>query len=183
MKTLFAVALAFFSTVSLAETLSIKGAQLGMSKAEVATALGLESCLEYLSGGCMPQICYPLKTLTSCTVSKQTFASIPVYISFAFSADDKLCLTQLTIPATQYLIIKQALIAKYGAPLNVESKNVSNAMGATFDNEIVSWGKDDAIFKLEQRAVTMDKGLVSLTSKQCTQKILNADAAKAQDDL
>lgn len=86
---------------------------------------------------------------------------ISMIISFY---DDQLVSIQANFRTIDFPQVKEALIGKYGEG-HSERSVVQNRMGASFDNETVTWLGDNDVMTLTKRAGSIDEATLQIRSK------------------
>jgi len=91
---------------------------------------------------------------------KETIAGIPVSTVMLCYYDDKLQIITINFPSKEFSEVADALKEKYGQG-TVKSEEVHNRMGATFQNETLSWSKADATLRAEKYSSKLDTSRVT----------------------
>jgi hypothetical protein len=109
--------------------------------------------------------------------------AFPKYYRAEFK-DGKLARVSVTIDqglAGQVII---ALTEKYGKPSTDDVKSIQNRAGATFDNRVATWVRDDGEIKVEQRSGSINDGDVTISAKgyneAATKEIVDKAKASAK---
>ncbi|MFZ0319928.1 MAG: hypothetical protein WAL56_12455 [Candidatus Sulfotelmatobacter sp.] len=88
---------------------------------------------------------------------------------------DKLISIFSFFSSDQYLLIKHAVISKYGPPLEAKPHDYRNKAGASFQGEIAVWERPDSKIELDEVQVgTVDRGEIQISDPM----VDKADAAE-----
>lgn len=110
-----------------------------------------------------PLLGFPISDVTAWVVNGSVES-----VNFVFDYSDHMKMVEL-------------LKSKYGTPSLEEQRRVQNRMGATFDNLVLLWVGKNLTLSFESRASTIDKGAVTIYSKQYSEfQKFNADEYKGR---
>jgi hypothetical protein len=94
----------------------------------------------------------------------ETIAGAPVKNILVSFYDDQLSEVIVYFRTRDFFLVKGALIEKFGKGLSKESV-VQNRMGASFDNETVTWLGDNDVMELIKRSGDVDQAVLRIHSK------------------
>ena len=95
--------------------------------------------------------------------------------------DDRLALAQWNLPEDGFADLRDALVAKFGAPTAQAEKHYRNAMGATFVGAVLTWTSGDTRLEISQYASQVDQCRVMLYREPAFRRF--AALTKAQPDI
>jgi len=96
------------------------------------------------------------------------------FMHFEFVAN-RLAAIIYSFPHDDFLLVRQALVEKYGAPAKSERRTWQNRFGARFDGEVVRWSKADAYLRLSEYSDRVDDSMITMADV----KLLRQFEAKA----
>lgn len=100
---------------------------------------------------------------TVCTAYKETIAGSPAKLGIVYALDYKVNVISILFGSSEYQQIKMALIEKYGMG-DVKDSEVTNKMGARFDNQTVTWTDSENVMTLSKRSGNVDRGDLTIRS-------------------
>ena len=100
---------------------------------------------------------------TVCTAYKETIAGSPAKLGIVYAIDYKVNVISILFGNSEYQQIKLALIEKYGKG-DVKDSEVTNKMGARFDNQTVTWADPTSVMTLSKRSGNVDRGDLTIRS-------------------
>lgn len=107
---------------------------------------------------------------TACIASKETIAGVPVKLGIVYALDYKVNVISILFGSSDYLQIKLALVEKYGVG-DVNDSEVTNRLGARFDNQTVTWTDSANVMTLSKRSGSVDKGSLIIRSKAAASEL------------
>ncbi|MDP2379083.1 MAG: hypothetical protein Q8M35_01115 [Pseudohongiella sp.] len=100
---------------------------------------------------------------TVCTTYKETIAGSPAKLGIVYALDYKVNVISILFGSSEYQQIKLALIEKYGMG-DVKDSEVTNKMGARFNNQTVTWTDSANVMTLSKRSGNVDRGDFTIRS-------------------
>jgi len=100
---------------------------------------------------------------TVCTAYKETIAGSPAKLGIVYALDYKVNVISILFGSSEYQQVKLALIEKYGMG-DIKDSEVTNKMGARFDNQTVTWTDSANIMTLSKRSGNVDRGDLTIRS-------------------
>lgn len=147
-----------------AEPFALKDDPLGMSlpefkqkyHREVAGSSRAPFCSDDSPKGSGIEVAVPFIGLTNCRQEfpfeayrsgpRTTIAGVPAEITYSFLTEDtvkfendRLWSIRATFEQSTYTTVRTAFIDKYGSPNRKETRAMQNAMGASFEREVLTW--------------------------------------------
>lgn len=101
---------------------------------------------------------------TVCTAFKETIAGAQARLGIVYAFEYKVNVISIVFDSSDYQQIKLALIEKYGTG-DVNDFEVTNRMGASFDNQTVTWADSANLMTLTKRSGNVDRGGLTIKSK------------------
>ncbi|MGB1561588.1 MAG: hypothetical protein ACPHN2_08835 [Sinimarinibacterium flocculans] len=153
------------STAHAAPPLELKGYAIGAKKTP-AIAHAVSCGHDFVPGfdTCIPNVPQTIAGVEMNTFSLQFHGDVLKGISGSFSAD-------------HFDDVLSALKSKYGVP-KITAGEVSNAMGAKFDDVIAAWDHPNGGILLKKRAGKIDRSMISVSAKDM---MSIHDAAEAEE--
>ncbi|MBI3374982.1 MAG: hypothetical protein HY017_24940 [Betaproteobacteria bacterium] len=93
-----------------------------------------------------------------------TFADAPVKSFTVRKRNDVVASVSVTLDTTSWIVVTQALLAKYGKPFSSVNGTVQNRAGANFDQEKMTWRNGDQYVVAEKRTTQLDTMRIALQS-------------------
>ena len=116
-----------------------------------------------------------------------TIGGIKCHAFFMFNDYGKglqLYTINITIQKDDFPSVKDALIHKYGSPVNTSKITKSNAMGAKFDGEQLIWINETSLISAESIGAKIDEAYIMFVHSKLGQSKQDLeDAAKARKDI
>lgn len=100
---------------------------------------------------------------TVCTAYKETIAGSPAKLGIVYALDYKVNIISILFGSSEYQQIKLALIEKYGMG-DIKDSEVTNRMGARFDNQTVTWTDSASVMTLSKLSGNVDRGALTIRS-------------------
>ena len=95
----------------------------------------------------------------------QSFGSAAISYFAVMQVDNVVSEVSLKLSNSDWLVSKNALIEKFGAPHSSESSTIQNRAGASFDQEVLSWDDGDLMLTATKRSSSVDDMSVRLGSR------------------
>lgn len=177
MRWLLATALSVFSAATLAQSTPLfefKGFRIGETTyAQVQSANQFE--------------CRTIKEPVAdyaCQARRETIAGAPTSSVLLVFYGDKLTTIMITFGTEDFQQVKRALEDKYGQG-KIASSTVQNRMGASFDNETITWRSSGSSMTLKMRDRKIDQASLSITAStavdEFNRRVHAADKKNAGD--
>jgi hypothetical protein len=168
------------------EPLTFKGFQLGATRAEFLAPFSA------LASSCKDDNCHGFPAKDCATASPEsprhkqcepfTYAGIYPETMSATFRDDRLVSVLLVYASEKFEQMKAAMLERFGPPQDTKTEMLQNRMGASFENQSLTWLQGDALLQLSQRFNRVDQGMIGLVSKQHVERRKNErkDETKAR---
>lgn len=144
------------------------------------------NCIASKSTYCKEAHPKPSSPCVSAFNNEVTYGGRPVNSIMATFSDDQLASITVFASSDHYDEISTALKQKIKAPVSRTSEALTNRMGVKFENEKLTWAKDDWVITVEKYAGKVTDMMVTINTKKFIMELqqrVTERKKKAADDL
>jgi hypothetical protein len=161
-RTLIAICLALAIDASHAEGFELKGIGLEATRTDVQAA----------GGNCPTGKPY-------CVMLNTTLAGVKGSVMYSI-VDDRVKAITATFDSHDYVALRDAVIAKYGAAGKTEDSTIENRMGAKFAQQELFWTRGANLLRVKRFSGKITEGSVVIISESYLAQLVKQRAVDAQ---